>query len=46
MGATVQAIGWTLFEQLNLKDGRIANADFADYTMATADRFPCSAAAS
>ena len=39
-GATVQAIGWTLYEHLQLEGGRIANADFADYTMAMADAVP------
>lgn len=39
-GATVQAIGWTLYEQLHLEGGRIANGNFADYTMATADAVP------
>jgi CO/xanthine dehydrogenase Mo-binding subunit len=39
-GATVQAIGWTLYEQLQLEDGRISNGNFADYTMATADAVP------
>ncbi|MEJ7686471.1 MAG: xanthine dehydrogenase family protein molybdopterin-binding subunit [Variovorax sp.] len=39
-GATVQAIGWTLYEQLHLEAGRISNGNFADYTMATADSVP------
>ena len=39
-GASVQAIGWTLYEQLQIEDGRIANGNFADYTMATADAVP------
>lgn len=39
-GATVQAIGWTLYEHLQLEGGRIANGNFADYTMATADAVP------
>jgi CO/xanthine dehydrogenase Mo-binding subunit len=39
-GATVQAIGWTLYEQLQLEGGRIMNGNFADYTMATADAVP------
>jgi CO/xanthine dehydrogenase Mo-binding subunit len=39
-GATVQAIGWTLYEHLQLDDGRQVNGNFADYTMATADAVP------
>jgi len=39
-GATVQAMGWTLYEQLQLEGGRIMNGNFADYTMATADAVP------
>jgi hypothetical protein len=39
-GAAAQAIGWTLYEQLQLDDGRIANGNFADYTMPTADALP------
>ncbi len=39
-GATVQAIGWTLYEQLQLEGGRLMNGNFADYTMATADAVP------
>jgi CO/xanthine dehydrogenase Mo-binding subunit len=39
-GATVQAIGWTLYEQLQMEGGRIMNGNFADYTMATADAVP------
>lgn len=39
-GATVQAIGWTLFEQLQVEEGRIMNGNFADYTLATADAVP------
>jgi len=39
-GATVQAIGWALYEQLQLEGGRIANGNFADYTMATSDAVP------
>lgn len=39
-GAVAQSIGWTLYEQLQLDDGRIANGNFADYTMATADALP------
>jgi hypothetical protein len=39
-GATVQAFGWALYEQLQLEAGRIANGNFADYTMPTADAVP------
>lgn len=39
-GATVQAIGWALYEQLQLEGGRLMNGNFADYTMATADAVP------
>ena len=39
-GATVQAIGWALYEQLHVEGGRLANGNFADYTMATADAVP------
>ncbi len=39
-GAAAQAIGWTLYERLQLEDGRIANGNFADYTMATPDALP------
>lgn len=39
-GAAAQAIGWTLYEQLHLEGGRLANADFADYTMPTIDALP------
>jgi len=39
-GATVQAIGWALYEQLHYEGGRLANGNFADYTMATADAVP------
>lgn len=39
-GATVQAIGWTLYEQLQFEGGRLMNGNFADYTMATADAVP------
>lgn len=39
-GATVQAIGWALYEHLQLEGGRIANGNFADYTMATSDAVP------
>jgi CO/xanthine dehydrogenase Mo-binding subunit len=39
-GATVQAMGWALYEQLHLEGGRLANGNFADYTMPTADAVP------
>lgn len=39
-GAAAQAIGWTLYEQLQLDNGRIANGNFADYTMPTPDSLP------
>lgn len=39
-GAAAQAIGWTLYEHLKLEDGRIANGNFADYTMPTIDSLP------
>ncbi len=39
-GATVQAMGWALYEQLHLEGGRLANGNFADYTMPTADTVP------
>jgi CO/xanthine dehydrogenase Mo-binding subunit len=39
-GAAAQAIGWALYEQLQLDEGRIANGNFADYTMPTPDALP------
>lgn len=39
-GATAQAIGWTLYEQLLLDGGRLMNGNFADYTMPTSDSVP------
>ncbi len=39
-GAVAQAIGWTLYEQLQLEGGRLMNGNFADYTMPTADALP------
>ena len=39
-GAAAQAIGWALFEQLQLEGGRITNGNFADYNMPTADSIP------
>ena len=39
-GAAAQAIGWALYEQLQLEGGRLVNGNFADYTMPTADAVP------
>ncbi len=39
-GATVQAMGWTLYEELQLEGGRLMNGNFADYNMPTADAVP------
>jgi CO/xanthine dehydrogenase Mo-binding subunit len=39
-GAAAQAIGWTLYEHLHLEEGRIANGNFADYTMPTIEALP------
>jgi CO/xanthine dehydrogenase Mo-binding subunit len=39
-GAAAQAIGWALYEQLQLEGGRMMNGNFADYTMPTADALP------
>jgi CO/xanthine dehydrogenase Mo-binding subunit len=39
-GAAAQAIGWTLYEQLQLDQGRLANGNFADYNMPTSDSLP------
>jgi len=39
-GATVQAIGWALYENLHYEEGRLMNGNFADYTMPTADAVP------
>jgi len=39
-GATVQAMGWTLYEQMQLEGGRLVNGNFADYTLPTADAVP------
>jgi CO/xanthine dehydrogenase Mo-binding subunit len=36
-GAAVQAIGWTLYENLLFENGQLMNGNFADYTMPTAD---------
>ena len=40
VGAAVQAIGWTLYEQLQVEDGRLLNGNLADYTMPTAESVP------
>lgn len=39
-GAVVQAIGWTLYEQLHYENGTLMNGNFADYTMPTIDAVP------
>jgi CO/xanthine dehydrogenase Mo-binding subunit len=39
-GATAQGIGWALYEGYEYQDGRLANGNFADYTMPTADSLP------
>lgn len=39
-GGNVQAIGWALYEDLRVEDGRIVNGNFADYTMPTAESVP------
>jgi CO/xanthine dehydrogenase Mo-binding subunit len=39
-GAAAQAIGWALYENLQIENGRLTNMDFADYTMPTADALP------
>lgn len=39
-GGAVQAIGWTLYEQLHYQDGQLLNGEFADYVMPTADSVP------
>jgi CO/xanthine dehydrogenase Mo-binding subunit len=39
-GAAAQAVGWALYEQLQMDNGRIANGNFADYTMPTPDALP------
>ncbi|WP_342128807.1 xanthine dehydrogenase family protein molybdopterin-binding subunit [Hydrogenophaga sp. OTU3427] len=39
-GAVAQAIGWTLYEHLQVEGGRMVNGNFADYTMPTADALP------
>lgn len=39
-GAAAQAMGWTLYEQLQFEGGRLMNGNFADYCMPTADAVP------
>ena len=39
-GAAAQAIGWALYEHMQLEGGRLMNGNFADYTMPTADALP------
>lgn len=39
-GAAVQAIGWTLYEELQMEGGRVMNGNLADYTMPTAEAVP------
>lgn len=39
-GASVQAMGWALYENLQFEDGRLMNGNFADYNMPTADSVP------
>jgi CO/xanthine dehydrogenase Mo-binding subunit len=39
-GAAAQAVGWTLYEQLQLDQGRLSNGNFADYNLPTADSLP------
>lgn len=39
-GAAAQAIGWALYEQLQLDEGRLVNGNFADYNMPTSDALP------
>ena len=39
-GASVQAMGWALYEQLQLENGRLMNGNFADYNMPTSDAVP------
>jgi CO/xanthine dehydrogenase Mo-binding subunit len=39
-GAVAQAIGWTLYENLQYENGRLMNGNFADYTMPLARAVP------
>lgn len=39
-GAVAQGVGWALYEDFVFADGRLANGNFADYHMPTADALP------
>jgi CO/xanthine dehydrogenase Mo-binding subunit len=39
-GAAAQAIGWALYEHLQLDEGRQVNGNLADYNLPTADALP------
>jgi CO/xanthine dehydrogenase Mo-binding subunit len=39
-GASAQAIGWALYEELKVEEGHMVNGNFAEYTMPTADSIP------
>jgi 4-hydroxybenzoyl-CoA reductase alpha subunit len=39
-GAVVQAMGWALFEELAIENGRMTNGNLADYTVPTANSIP------
>lgn len=39
-GAAVQAIGWALYEHLRFEDGMVANGNFAEYALPTAESVP------
>ena len=39
-GCLSQGIGWALYESYHFEDGRLANGNFADYTMPTAESLP------
>ena len=39
-GAAAQAMGWALYEQLQVEEGRLTNGNFADYHLPTADALP------
>jgi CO/xanthine dehydrogenase Mo-binding subunit len=39
-GAVVQGLGWTLFEDLAVEQGRLVNGNLADYTVPTANSIP------
>jgi len=40
LGAAAQAIGWAMYENMELQEGALMNGNFADYTMPTADSLP------